>query len=232
MLRLAPLAALLAAATAPAQEPPRYDVAERTRVLAFDPGRFFAERPIPAIAIRYTGDDTAMPVYTIAVRKGCVDADHDGSEASLNCGQRLVARMLRAPFPGTPDRPRLRGYRLIGTLQQAKPSNDDALRRGLDAAGLEWVEADVRHCPKAMAQLATMGDLRFAAGIDFDRRLTEIVLHADMIRFELGDYLLRASYHGWVKPGTAGAWADAFAASLEGCWKPATAPAPWKAPVR
>lgn len=139
--------------------------------------------------------------------------------------------MIRAPFPGTPRRPRERGYRLIGTLEQARPDSDDALRRGLDDAGLEWVEADVRQCPKAVTQLATMGELRFATGIDFDRRLSEIVLHADTIRFELGDYLLRASYEGWLKPGTAGAWADAFAESLEGCWKPTTAPVPWKAPV-
>lgn len=173
MLRLVPLVALFLVTAAPAQETLRYDVAERTRALAFDPGRFFPERPRPAIAIRYLGDDVDMPVYTIAIRKGCVDTDQDDSEASLNCGQRLIARMLRAPFPGTPDRPRQRGYRLIGTLAQARPDSDDALRRGLDGAGLEWVEADVRQCPKAMAQLARLPELRFAAGVDFDRRLSE-----------------------------------------------------------
>lgn len=229
MLRLVPFALALAA-PAFAQEAPRYDVAERTRAFAFDPARFFAERPDPAIAIRYVGDDRSVPVYAIAVRRGCIDSDR--GEARLECGQRLIARMVRAPFPGTPRRPRERGYRLIRTLEQSRPDNDDALRRGLDGAGLEWMEADVRQCPKAMAQLATMGELRFATGIDFDRRLPEIVLHADIIRFEVGDYLLRASYEGWLKPSTAGAWANAFADSLEGCWKPATAPVPWKAPVQ
>ncbi|KQM63156.1 MULTISPECIES: hypothetical protein [unclassified Sphingomonas] len=232
MNRLVPIAALVLApaAPAPAQAPPGYDVAERTRALAFDPGRFFVERPQPAMAIRYLGDDYAMPVYAIAVRKGCVDTD-DG-DARLTCGQRLIARMVRAPFSGTPRRPRERGYRLIGTLARAHPDSDDALRQGLDAAGLDWVEADVRQCPKAMAQLATLPDQRFAAGIDFDRRLSEIVLHADTIRFDLDDFHLRARYEGWLKPGTAGVWADGFAASLEGCWKPATAPPPWQAPGR
>lgn len=232
MTRLAPLTTLLLAlaAPAPAQAPPGYDVAERTRTLAFDPGRFFPEQLQPAIAIRYLGDDRAVPVYAIAIRKGCVDTDVD--DTRLTCGQRLIARMVRAPFPGMPGRPRERGYRLIGTLAQAHPDSDDALRRGLDAAGLDWVEADVRQCPKAMAQLATLPDLRFAAGIDFDRRLSEIILHADTIRFDLDDFHLRARYEGWPKPGTAGAWADAFARSLEGCWKPATAPPPWRAPVR
>lgn len=228
MLRLAPLA-LLVAATAPAQEPPRYDVAERTRALAFDPTRFFPERPRPAMAIRYVGDD-AGPVYAIAVRQGCIDSDV--GEDRPDCGQRLTARMIRAPFPGTPRRPRERGQRLIVTLQQADPASDDALRRGLDAAGLEWVEADVRQCPRAMAQMATIGELRFATGIGFDRRMPEIVLHADTIRFDLGDYLIGSRYEGWLKPGSAGAWANAFAASLEGCWKPATAPVPWRAAVR
>ncbi|WP_294319258.1 hypothetical protein [uncultured Sphingomonas sp.] len=231
MLRLAPLAALALTAPAFAQEALRYDVAERTRALAFDPGRFFADTPQPAIAIRYVGDDRSVPVYAIAVRHGC-RTDPGTVDGDLDCGQRLIARMLRAPFPGTPRRPRERGYRLIRTLEQGRPDSDEALRRQLDGVGLEWVEADVRRCPKAMAQLATIGELRFATGIDFDRRLSEIVLHADTIRFEMGDYLLRASYEGWLKPGTAGLWADAFAKSLEGCWKPATAPVPWKAPVR
>lgn len=232
MTRLAPLAAILVAVATPAmaQDAPGYDVAERTRVLAFDPGRFFAERLRPAIAISYRGDDTGMPVYTIAVRKGCVVGGQP--DPDLDCGQRLIARMLRAPFPGTPRRPRERGYRLIGTLKQAGTGNDDALRQGLDKAGLEWVEADVRQCTPAMAQLATLPDLHFAAGIDFDQRLAPIVLHADTIRFDLDDFLVTARYEGWAKPGTAGAWANAFAKSLEGCWKPASAPVPWRVAVK
>lgn len=233
MTRLAPLAAILVAVATPAmaQDAPGYDVVGRTWALAFDPGRFFADRPEPAIAVRYTGYDRGVPVYAIAVRQGCTINGRIG-DSDIDCGQRLIARMVRASYPGIPDRPRHRGARLIDALEKGQPDSDDALRRGLDAAGLEWVEADVRKCPKAMAHLATLRTLRFAAGIGFDQRLSEIVLHADTIRFELGEYLVRVSYDGWLKPGTPGAWANTFAASLEGCWKPATAPAPWKAPVR
>lgn len=58
--------------------------------------------------------------------------------------------------------------------------------------------------------------------------MPEIVLHADKISFEIGEYLMRSRYEGWLKPGSPGAWANDFAASLESCWKPSTALVPWR----
>lgn len=206
---------------------PPYDFRERTRALAFDPSRFFPERPEPAISVRYLGDDYGYPVYALAVRKGCTPADQ--GEARRTCGEQLTARMVRSPFEGKPPRPRARGQRLFATLGQSQPRSDGALSQALDAARLEWLEADIRKCPAAMAHLATGRNLGFSPAIEPTGQLGEIVLHADKIDFEVGDYLMRSRYEGWLKPGSPGAWANEFAASLETCWKPATAPAPWRA---
>lgn len=112
-------------------------------------------------------------------------------------------------------------------MARSQPQSDDALLRLLDKARLEWFEADIRKCPTAMAHLATGRDLRFATAIDpIDG--DDIVLHADTVSFEIGDYLMRSRYQGWPKPGSPGAWANDFARSLEACWKPSTAPVPWR----
>lgn len=230
MANLAILAApimLAIAAAAPAQDAgPAYDYRERTRAMAFDPARFFGERPRPYMSIRYMGDDYGYPVYAIAVAKGCTDTDI--GEARRTCGDRLTARMVRAPFAGEPPRPRARGQRLFGMIATEAPGDEAALLRTLDKAGLEWLEADVRSCPAAMAHLATGRTLAFSPVLDGPGDLGDIVLHADKVSFEVGDYLVRSRYDGWLKPGTPAAWANAFARSLETCWKPAAATVPWR----
>lgn len=202
-----------------------YDFQERTRALAFDPARFFDDRPEPAISIRYLGDDYGYPVYAIAVHKGCTEADQ--GEARRTCGARITARMVRAPFEGEPPRPRARGQKLFAMIARSAPRNDDALLRVLDTARLEWFEADVGACPTAMAQLAASRDLKFSAALDPASEI-ELVLHADKVSFETGDYLMRSRYEGWLKPGSPGAWANDFAKSLAACWKTSAAPVPWR----
>lgn len=205
---------------------PAYDVQDRTRALSFDPSRFFPERAESAMSIRYMGDDYGYPVYAIAVRKGCTDADQ--GEARRTCGARLIARMIRSPYEGKPPRPRMRGQRLFNVIAHVKPQSEDALLRLLDDIGLEWLEADIRRCPTAMKHLATVRDLKFSSAIDTSGNLDEIVLHADMVTFEISDYPMRSRYEGWPKPGSPAAWANEFAASLETCWKPSTATVPWR----
>ncbi|WP_294327085.1 hypothetical protein [uncultured Sphingomonas sp.] len=230
MLRLVPLVALSLAAAAPAQEAPGYSFRERTRALAFDAGRFFAATPEPMIAIRSDGDTFGLPLYALALRPGCNPADSAASRA--DCSRRIVARMVRAILPAAATERHLRGQRLFTALERARPDDDDALRRTLDSAGLEWVEADVRQCAPAMAHLATLQEVRFVPSLDLDRPIFEMTSHADQIRVDVHHGLVRSRYEGWAKPGTAGAWASDFAKSLEGCWKPATAPVPWRVVVR
>lgn len=206
---------------------PAYDFQERTRELAFDPTRLFPERSQTALSIRYLGDDYGFPVYAIAVRRGCIDADQ--GEARRTCGARLTARMVRSSYKGEPPRPRARGQQLFAVIAQSKPQNDDALLRSLDTAGLEWLEADVRSCPPAMAYLATGRDLKFSPSVDLTGPPTELVLHADIVTFEISDFLTRSRYVGWLKPGSPAAWANDFATSLESCWRPSAAVVPWRA---
>jgi hypothetical protein len=230
MIRLACITAALAlgliSPSAAENAPPDYDFRERTRALAFDPALFFPKPSQPAMSVRYMGDDYGFPVYAIAVNGGCIAADQ--GEARQTCSQRLRARMVRSPFRGVSPRPRARGQRLFARIGQSKPQNDDALRLLLDNGGLEWLEADVVRCPAAMAHLATGRNLKFSPSMDQIGQPQEIGLHADKITFEVGGYLAKSRYEGWPKPGTPGAWANDFVASLERCWKPATAPAPWR----
>lgn len=205
---------------------PAYDFRDRTRTLAFNPARLFPEQSQPALSVRYLGDDYGYPVYTIAVRSGCTDSDK--GEARRTCGERLIARMVRSPFKGDAPRLRARGQLLFAAIAQAQPQNDNELLRLLDGAGLEWLEADVRNCPTAMAHLATVRDLSFTTTTAPFGQLDEIVLHADTVTLEIGSYLMRSRYQGRLKPGSPGAWANSFAASLETCWKPAAALVPWR----
>ncbi|OAN61988.1 hypothetical protein A7X12_23190 [Sphingomonas sp. TDK1] len=176
MIRSACIAAALVlgqAAPLAAQDAPRaYDFQERTRALAFDPVRFFPERSEPAMAVRYLGDDYGFPVYAIAVRRGCTDADL--GEARRTCGDRLIARMVRSPYVGKPPRARVRGQRLFAMIAKSPPQSDDALLRLLDKAGLEWLEADIRKCPTAMAHLATGQDLRFSSVLNQTRQMAPV----------------------------------------------------------
>lgn len=215
---VAPLAAQNASRT--------YDFQERTRTLAFDPARFFPEGFELAMSVRYLGDDYGYPVYAVAVHKGCT-AD-DRGEARRTCGERLTARMVRSPYEGKPPRPRARGQRLFAMIAQSKPQSDDALLPLLDKAGLEWREADIRKCPTAMAHLRSGQDLRFSAVLGEAAQAPQIVLHADKVSFEIGGYLTRSRYEGWLKPGSPGEWADDFVASLEPCWTPSMALVPWR----
>ncbi len=212
------------------EQPEAYNYRERTRQLAFDPNRFFDKsdyRPLE-MSIIYSGDDYGYPVYSLAVRRGCTA--QDTGEARKHCGRRMTARMVRAPYDGEPERPRFRGMKLFGYLSDKKVTNDTALVAALDAAQLEWREADVNACQPALDHLNNADQIPFFAvspSPEYDD--LAIVIHADKITFEYGGgYLTNSRYYGYRKRGSAGEWADQFAASLENCWKPTTAPAPWK----
>lgn len=206
-----------------------YDYRERTRQLAFDPAQFFPDRYVSNLfmSIRYTGDDYGYPVYSIGVRKGCTREDK--GDARKLCANRLIARMVRSPFQGEPERPRWRGQKLFGALHQKKVADDAGLKRALDEYGLEWLEADVNACAFAIAHLETASELKFftTSPLPADGEAIAIVLHADKIEFRFGEYLERVRYEGMLKTGNPGSWADGFAKSLATCWKPATARSPW-----
>lgn len=202
-----------------------------TRQLAFDPARFFPDAIVePIITIRYTGDDYGFPVYSIAVAKGCTSLEVSTERES--CGSRIVARMVRAPDPAPkgsePTRRRGIGAAVFNHIHERNPGNEKELREAIQSYGLEWLEADIRQCPAAIKHLESARRISFFAEPAFpDPSSTSIVLHADKIDFAFGEYNTRSRYVGYAKRGNPGEWADQFAASLEGCWKPAEAMAPW-----
>lgn len=216
--------ALVAGQTAPAEVhslPSPYDFRARTREIAFDPVRFFPSPARPVISVRYMGY-AGYPVYAVAVHGGCLVTDK-----KAGCSGLLRARMVRSPYAGKPPRTRNRGHRLYARIAQAKPMNDKALRSLFDKGELEWLEADVQNCPTAMAHLATGRDLRFSNRLKDIRNLQEPGFHSDYMIVEVGSGSEMSRYEGWPKPGTPGEWANEFTTSLETCWKPAAALAPW-----
>ncbi|VVT18421.1 hypothetical protein [Erythrobacter sp. EC-HK427] len=205
-----------------------YDYRQRTRELAFDPQRFFPERPEPWMEIVYSGDDYGYPVYSIGILLGCTS--EDVGEARRGCGSRMIARMVRAPFNGEPPRPRNRGQALFGFLYESGVSDDASLREALGRYRLEWLETDVSECGPAMAMMEANPALSFFALPLVPRDpLSGIALHTDKIRFVHRDsYLFESTYYGALWEDSPGAWADEFAQSLEACWQPSESTPPWE----
>ncbi len=200
-------------------------IRDQVAALAFDPGRFFDGSPeqFDKLTIIYTGDDRGWPVYSIAVREGCFATPVRGQR----CFERRV-RMVRAP--ATPDmvRPRQRGSFLI---QRLAGRGNVPINAALDRAGLEWMESDLDQCPAADAVLRSAGEIEWVARQTYARRPGEfpnIVLHADNIEVTFRTFARRATYSGYIAEGSPAPWAVRFAEALEPCWRPATAPAPWR----
>lgn len=220
--------ALLTAAIAQAQTGPQEDydtLKRRVTDVAFDPDNFFGKdgRYFRIATIRYRGDDWAFPVYAIAISNGCVVERKSGCEA------RRIARMVRGTMASPPERPRWRGSALIGRLRKLGPLDGSALADALDA-NVDWLEADLDSCPGSRAALSSAGDARWISPELLASKPSDdiaLVLHADTIRVEFAGYLRSAIYDSYIVAGTPTAWADAFARTIEPCWKPSGAPRPW-----
>ncbi|WP_326525869.1 hypothetical protein [Sphingomonas sp.] len=217
---------LVAAASAP-QERGVIDVRREVTALAFDPARFFDAGP-DLVRIAYRGDDYDWPVWSIAIRTGCLPG-----AAREGCGERRIARMVRAALPQGAERPRQRGVALVTNVAGRKPADVAAVAAALDTAKVEWVEADLTTCPGALEALASASDTRWVPDglAPAPSQDIMIVLHADRIRVEFPDHLRSATYDGWIAPGSPAEWANRFATLVEPCWKPAAAPPPWRKPL-
>jgi hypothetical protein len=200
---------------------------DRVKELAFDPDKFFVSKfnQTPAITIAYTGDDYAWPVYSIAVWFGCRE---DAKKRPCNS---RTARMVRAPASLDEERLRHRGSRLIGNLKGGQATTDLAMREQLDGAGLDWLEADLASCSAASALIEQAGSLNWVPDVIREHasgKPITIFLHADMVRLVLRERLFESTYEGRIAENSPGAWAVRFARSLEPCWRPASAPPPWR----
>jgi hypothetical protein len=216
------IAALMIALPAAAQSNREFDEIRRVKgmveSLAFDPATFFDQRGAWAsIHIRQRGSDWGWPVYSIAIVDGCVvnDAPYPA------CIHQRLARMVRVP--GARGDSLVRGIRKTGAKRYAQ------VRTALGKAGLEWLEADLQACPGAMAALGKASAARWGPYKDSNGNvLFVMVSHADMIEVSHTVPEGEVTWRGPALEGTPAAWANDLATALEPCWKPATAPAPWR----
>lgn len=193
--------------------------------LAFDPKTLFGDQPRASdfITIAYVGDEFGSPVYSMAIRQGCLD----GEKTGRHCASRRTVRMVRAPAPPDLSRPRERGSHLIRHLLRS----EGPLRSALDRAGLEWLEAELNDCPAAAEKFQNAGSLTWVPPelyAPHSGGMRGIVLHADQVEVTFEEPARRSTYSGYVAEGSPAEWAVQFAEALEGCWRPATAPAPWR----
>lgn len=213
------------AAPTQSQENRIYEVRDQIARAAFDPSTYYAkeEYAFDLIHITYRGDDRGWPFYTIAIRSHC-----DKTPAG-ECQKMRTARMVRVPVEAD-ERPRRSGNRLVSEVMQKAASAQD-IPKALDAAGLQWVEADLATCPGAMPVLAEALQTKWvlksmvapAAGEEFS-----ITLHADTVTVTFKELINQASYTGALFEGTPAAWGHKLAKTLEPCWKPANATPPWR----
>lgn len=198
---------------------------DRVDAIAFDPYGLFAWGPTNLLNIRYRGDDWRWPVYSIAIQNGC-ESDQAPRPA---CRERRIARMVRAPIgPRGTERPRWRGADLVSRIRASGATSDDAIKDQLDKAGIEWLEADLQTCPGAMEMLRRAEDVRWGPRQPPKRDDIVITLHADTIEVGFDVFDGRVTWSGPMHDGTPARWAHDFATLLEPCWRPGTAPTPWR----
>ncbi len=218
----------------PASTNPAADIRAIVQEVAFDPSTYFPSRygrDRSIVRIAYTGDDYGWPVYSIAIAEGCLDGETDPKD---NCASRLRARMVRAPSFAEATRPRHHGARLVARVTETGARSPQEVRQALTNIDLEWAEADIRTCSGASAALARSAEAVWVpdavANPSPDDDILGLVLHADIIRVDIQQYARRTSYSGWIADGSPAAWAVEMANTLEPCWEPALATAPWAGP--
>lgn len=214
--------------------PAEPDIRAMLEQVAFDPTTYFPSRYVKdrsIVRIAYTGDDYAWPVFSIAIAAGCVDAE---TIPQNNCASRLRARMVRAPGALDASRPRAAGAQLVSRVRETGATSPDEVRQALNGIGLEWVEADVRACPGAVATLARSAEAVWVPDAVANPTPSDelnLVLHADIVRVEFQQFARLATYRGWRAERSPGAWAVEMASVLEPCWEAMSNEPPWALPT-
>lgn len=200
---------------------------DRVSKLAFDPDSFFLSERYGQnlITIVYTGDDMAAPVYSLAIREGCLR----GQPTGRHCATKRTARMVRAPAPPGPTRPRSRSHALIQQVLGTGAVTREQLASTLDEARLEWVEADFTNCPAATDVIRRSNQIAWVPAEVYapePDKMVGLVMHADMVQVTFIKHLRRSIYHGYVADKSPGRWAEELAEALEPCWRPSTTTPP------
>jgi hypothetical protein len=197
---------------------------------AFDPERAFAgdlrESSDDAfiLTVWAAARDNYAPSYSLAIAYRCM---RSAQPEDWTCG--FFARTLRTAT--ATDDGLSKGRDLYAYAMDAPTAPD--MRRHLDRAGLEWLEADVAACPNGIFAMDSIRvadwnpDIHFRLQAMEDRQL---ILHPAEIRVMMSGSYTRSTYQGWVLANGVPAAVRKLVETLEPCWKPATSPQPWKRP--
>lgn len=172
------------------------------------------------LSVLYKGDDYAVPVYSMAI-------------AFVDNG--FVARIVRSKRE-VQERPRAAGYRLLAKVGDARANSDGELKRLFDSGAVEWLETRIEDCPHAAQRVNALRHSKWS--VDPDSRWSNIhekgdplpiVLHADRVAIGYRNYLQTLAYDGYLngdEEHVTTALSDLME-TLEPCWKPSNAVAPW-----
>jgi hypothetical protein len=203
-----------------------------THALALNPGLYFRN-----------SEDPAAPNEP----GGIVDVVHSGGRAGWSWSFAIDrACPAAAGFPrtckGEDERVVLRLVRLkrLKTvppeLRAPTDASVSAIKAHLDAR-FEWLEADIRRCPRAASTLLALERVQWFAFLDWDRSSimgghpTELVVPggdgpATVVR--ASSFASNYVAEDFGDSGGASAWAKQMMKVIEPCLKPSAAPPPWR----
>ena len=217
------VANLTLAATARADEIEQ--VGPAIAAAAFEPSTFFSadpDRDRSVLRIVHL-DQYGRPIYSIAIHEGCF-VNKGWSE---QCGNRLVARMVRAPAPFKNADLRNRSIDLAKRLVRRNATTHKTIRSALPSLDLEWMEADLHTCPGFDEQLASAANLAWLPLTLTPDREQLIWVDTDSVEVAFDYYPTTSTFSGVPIEGSPGEWAVNLARTLDGCSRPSKALPPW-----
>ena len=194
---------------------------------AFDPDSAFAGDLRDSsddeliLAVWASARDDYAPAYSLAIAYRCISS---GAADEWSCG--YFARMLRTG--NTIDDGFDKSLLLFAQAQEARSASE--MKRHLDAAALQWLEADVAECADG---IFAMDSIRVASwNPDIHYRLQEVedrklILHPAAIKVTMRGSYTTSTYKGWLLANGVPAAVQHLVDTLEPCWKPANSPRPW-----
>ena len=183
----------------------------------FNPERNFAgdlrpssEDQLMLTAVASSRDDHA-PDYSLAIAYRCL------TRANGNYECRYDARMLRVPPPQAP---------LMDELARAgtRAERDAAL----DLADLDWVEADILDCDRALLALDIVGMTDWSPDVHYGRQRLEVIPHPAQIWVRMTGTYATSHYQGWRHGAGVPTAVNRLLEVLAPCWRPSISAPPWR----
>lgn len=173
------------------------------------------------LAVWASARDDYAPAYSLAIAYRCIPPT-EGEEWS--CG--YFARMLRTG--DAVENSLEKGLSLYWQAQEAGNASD--MKRHLDEAALDWLEADVAECDGG---IFAMDSIRIADwNPDIHYKLQEVedrelILHPAAIKVRMHGSYATSTYEGWILANGVPAAVQKLVKTLEPCWKSGKSPKPW-----